>query len=157
MQAIILYVKPYVRKFLIKNYGKEPVYVRADSDLGKIVRLALSNEIVISTETPDDVASSPRVDGAVKLKLALSFRVGRGKITEENLEKTTIAIENEFNKAMFHFVKGIRSLRISESRAVKMFLDDYGIDEDEDIKLDTAIKMAQRSRAEKDRDAAKKL
>lgn len=155
MQPITLFVKPYVKRFILKNYGKEPVYVRADSDFGKLFRLAIARDNYLpleALEIEESFTTERKKNELEKLKFALSFRIAQGKLTHENLVRLTSAIENEFEKALYYYVKGMRQMHVSESAAVKRFLEDYGV-EDERIYLlkeSAAIKMAQRSRKQKE-------
>lgn len=155
MQPITLYLKPYARKFILKTYGKEPVYVRADSDIGKLFRLAIARDNYLpleALEIEENFSTDRTSKKLEKLKFALSFRISQGKLTHENLIRLTQAIENEFEKAMYYYVRGMRQVHVSESRAVKRFMDDFGVDDEKafGLKQAAAIKMVQRSRKAKE-------
>jgi hypothetical protein len=155
MQPITLYLKPYVRKFIIKTYGKEPVYIRADSDIGKLFRLAIARDNYLplaALEVEENFSTERRSNKLEKLKFALSFRISQGKLTHENLVRLTQAVENEFEKAMYFYVRGMRQVHVSESSGVKRFLEDIGIEDEKAFGLNqaAAIKMVQRSRKAKE-------
>lgn len=157
LTPVTLYVKPFVKKFILRNYGKEPVYVRADSDVGILFRLAIArdNYLPIDEFEVEESFSTKKDDKDIrleKIKFALSFRVTQGKMTHENLKRMTVALENEFDKALFFYVKGMRFSHVSESRAVKSFLTEFGLEDEEKygLKLAAAIKIVQRARREKE-------
>ncbi len=162
MIPITLYLEPYVKKFVMKNYGKEPVYVRADSDLGKLFRLAISKDNYLQVSSDIEIEESfetvRRSDKLEKLKFVLSFRISQGKLTHENIHRLANAIENEFEKAMYYYVRGMRQVHISESRAVRRFLVDYGIDDfKHGLNEAAAIKMMQRARQQKEKNISTEM
>lgn len=149
MQPLTVMIQPYVKKWVKSVYGKEPVYLRSDGDLGKIIFLAFSKDYTLPLTSVDLVVDMVGVDkakmGFHKLKLAVSFPIAQSKITSLNIERICIAIENEFEKAMYFYALAARDIGLSERQAVKMFLHKYKIHEDI-LKEDTAVKMAQRKR-----------
>ncbi len=157
MQSITLFVPIYLKKFITKTYGKEPVLVRADSDLGKLFRLAINRDNYIPADAfeVEENFLTDRKEGLVKLKFGLSFRFTRCKLTHENFLRLTDALENEFHKAMYFYTRGMRRVHISENASVKRFLDEFEInadclDESSNLKIATAIKSVQRQREKKE-------
>ncbi len=156
MTPLTLFVKPFVRKFIRKNYGKEPVYVRADSDLGRLFCLALSKDNLLpidELEIEEDIIQK-KDKSLVKMKFVLSFRVAHGKLTLTNYHRLCGVLEQEFEKGLYFFSLGMRRMNASERNAVKMFLDYYDINDDDGITPAGAVKIAQRSRTQKETQAA---
>ena len=156
MPAIKIFVKPYVKKFLKATYGKtEPIQVRGDDDLGVLFRLGIGADVRLSdAEFEDEDELYTSMDKKrVKLNFFLTFRVAHGRMTVEQKQKITKAMESEFYKAMYFYCKGVReypAIRISERQAVVTFLNSYGIKQEDGITEDAAIKATQRERQRKE-------
>jgi hypothetical protein len=149
MEPITLYVRPYIKKFVLKNYGREPIYVRTDGDLGKLFRLAIARDNSLPleiVESVDELAAQKKDKNYVKIKFALRFDVDECRVTHENVLKLCDAIENEFGKAMYFYVLGLKYFRVSERKAVRIFLEECEIDASDGLSEDSAVKIAQRAR-----------
>lgn len=146
-------VSEHVKRFLKKEFGREPIYVRADSKLGRLFMLSFSHGVtntgltIAELESEDNKGDEEtRKDPKkVNCEFEVTFRIGRYNITPDNLVKMTYALDAEFEKALYYFCKGRQVFHNSESAAVKHFLLLYGIPE-KDLAEETAIKMAQRER-----------
>jgi len=149
-------VSEHVKRFLKKEFGKEPIYVRADSKLGRLFVLSFSHGVTNSgltgldlEELEDKITPTTEVRNdskKVNCEFNVTFRTARYNITPDNLQRMTMALDAEFEKALYYFTKGRRIFHNSESAAVKHFLLLYGIPE-KDLPEETAIKMAQRERS----------
>lgn len=147
-------VSEHVKRFLKKEFGREPIYVRADSKLGRLFALSFSHGVTNAPLTVSDIEypnknvseEEGRKDPKkVNCEFQVTFRIGRYNITPDNVTKLTYALDAEFEKAMYYFCKKRQVYHNSESAAVKHFLLLYGIPE-KDLAEETAIKMAQRER-----------
>jgi len=147
-------VSEHVKRFLKKEFGKEPIYVRADSKLGRLFVLSFSHGVhnigltAVDLEGLEELTEieEPRKDPKkVNCQFDVTFRTGRYNITPDNLLRMTKALDAEFEKALYYFCKGRCVFHNSESAAVKHFLALYNIPE-KDLTEETAIKMAQRER-----------
>lgn len=155
MAPITLFVPSYVKKFLVKIYGTEPVYVRADHDLGMIFMMALSadnylpvNEFVGEIANPTEAKESLE-----KIKIALSFRIKRQRLTHENYKRMQSVLVNEFEKAMYWYSVAMRTRRVSERQSVILFLQEFDIKfdgENAEIKFDRAHATVKRNRRQKE-------
>ncbi|MFN3381424.1 MAG: hypothetical protein ACK41O_18335 [Runella zeae] len=144
---ITIPVKPHVKKFVTKFYGREPVYVRADSKLGRLFVLAFSKGLNIPLDTTDlDELKEHSKEVLCDLKFDVRFDGGVSNITPDNLNRMSFALDAEFEKASYFFAMGRRVFFNSEKAAVKHFLQICDIGEDV-LKEDTAVKMVQRDRA----------
>jgi hypothetical protein len=149
-------VSEHVKRFLKKEFGREPIYVRADSKLGRLFVLSFSHGVTnsgLSSADLDDLDDNGEAKTAVtkteskkvECQFNITFRIGRYNITPDSLLRMTNALDAEFEKALYYFCKGRRVFHNSESAAVKHFLLLYCIPE-KDLPEETAIKMAQRER-----------
>jgi hypothetical protein len=151
-------VSEHVKRFLKKEFGREPIYVRADSKLGRLFVLSFSHGVTNSGLTSADLdeidekdktepktAITKQESKKVECQFNITFRIGRYNITPDSLLRMTNALDAEFEKALYYFCKGRRVFHNSESAAVKHFLMLYCIPE-KDLPEETAIKMAQRER-----------
>lgn len=147
-------VSEHVKRFLKKEFGREPIYVRADSKLGRLFVLSFSHGVTNTGLTAADICETDenvseeenrKNPKKVNCEFKVTFRIGRYNITPDNLVKMTYALDAEFEKALYYFCKGRQVFHNSESAAVKHFLLLYGIPE-KDLAEETAIKMAQRER-----------
>jgi hypothetical protein len=159
---ILIYVKPHVKQFLIKEYGKEPIYTRADSNLGRLFMLSIVqkdfktvNDFELDEVSVDDLDKQLHQQDFkdnldyVKCKFAVGFRINRGKITHENLLRLSLALECEFKKAMHYYCMGRMQLNQTELDSIKWFLRDFKISDDS-MKVETIIKQKQREREKRE-------
>lgn len=58
-------VKPYVRQLLIQHYGKEPIAVRANSDLGQIFLIAVVRKAYLNATFRWQGQSIPGMEGGL--------------------------------------------------------------------------------------------
>ncbi|OIN61191.1 hypothetical protein [Arsenicibacter rosenii] len=148
MKLTIL-VKPYVRRWLLHDFGPEPIRVRANSDLGaKLLlgfgrgeRIPLDVLEVTDQELPDH-------KGMVEISFQLGEKFQRSALSAETRLMLSNALLAEFRTALHYYCIGRRTLFNSELSAVKIFLKQYRIPEDE-LTEESAIKMAQRERRER--------
>ena len=145
-------VKPYVKRFLLKEFGKEPIRVRANSDLGSILLLSFQrgeNVSVSSINLADTEELHHEYDKLVSVTFELGCTFERGAaIVPDRLLQLTNALMAYFRQSLYYFCVGRRTLFNSEMASVKLFLKMYAISEDE-LSEDTAVKMAQRERRER--------
>jgi hypothetical protein len=145
-------VKPYVKRFLVKEFGKEPIRVRANSDLGAVMLLSFQHGEHIAIDDinlydSEDFRHDASKMSSVTFELGCSFERG-ASIVPDRMVKLTGALMANFRQSLYYFCVGRRTLFNSELASVKLFLKMYDIPEDE-LSEDTAIKMAQRERRER--------
>ncbi len=147
-------VAPHVKKFLIKEYGSEPIYVRANSDLGRVLILPFSKGVHVPPDEFDLKEQGVPTGGLTdKIDFEVGFSFDRGAIIPDRLLLLSLALNGVFRQALYFFTQGRRTLYNSELSAVKHFLKLYGLTE-EDIQESTAIKISQRERRERYETAA---
>lgn len=142
-------VKGYVRAFLLSEFGREPIRIRANSDLGTILLLAFqrSGERV-DLEQVDLVEGEDGLPTAsLKFELGSTFERGFA-LGPDLLPQLTSALTAYFRQSMYYFSEGRRTLFNSEMASVRLFLAIKKIDE-ELLTEETAVKMAQRERRER--------
>ncbi|TAF48658.1 MAG: hypothetical protein EAZ63_03655 [Runella slithyformis] len=146
-------VKAYVRCFLTKFYGREPIYVRADSKLGRLFVLCFSKGLNVPIDATDlgelqehlEELGKREENKVVDVRFDVRFENGLTNVTPNNLVRMSYALEAEFEKGAFFFSLGRRVFFNSEKASVKHFLQICDIKEDE-LKEDTAVKIVQRDR-----------
>lgn len=142
-------VKPAVRRFLIKEFGKEPIQVRANSDLGGILLLAFAKGENIPLDaleiTEDEL---PEHSTLKPIQFQLGEKFTRKALAPESRLLLTNALTSYFRTCLYYYTIGRRTLFDSEMSAVKLFRKQYGIPEEE-LSEESAIKIAQRERKER--------
>lgn len=142
-------VRKCVRRFLIKEFGREPISVRANSDLGGILLLAFARGEWVD---PEDVSLSDEVvqeqSQLVPVQLKLGDKFRRGSLSPNAYALLGNALLAHFRQALYYYTIGRRTLYSSEMSAVKLFLRQYNIPEEE-LTEESAIKIAQRERKER--------
>lgn len=147
-------VAPHVKKFLLKEFGPEPIYVRANSDLGRVLVLPFSKGVHVPPDEFDlekEGVDSKGLTAVVEFEVGFAFE--RGSIIPDRLLLLSSALNGVFRQALYYFAQGRRTLHNSELASVRQFLAIYGLTED-DIQQSTAIKIAQRERKERFETAA---
>lgn len=142
-------VKPCVRRFLLKEFGREPIAVRANSDLGGILLLAFAKGESVPLEAMELSADElPDFDNLTPIQFQLGETFRRSALSPNSRVLLTNALMAYFRTCLFFYTLGRRTLFDSEMSAVKLFLKVYNIREDE-LTEEAAIKIAQRERRER--------
>jgi hypothetical protein len=147
-------VKPWVRHLLVKQYGKEPIAVRSNSDIGSILILAVSDPDSlrlsiddISEENQEELVSVNFPDDVKTVRFLLGGKFKKGVIITDMLPMISNSLESYFKIFLKGYSIGYRSLLNSEAASGKAFANLYSFKEDV-IKEDNLIKIIQRESKE---------
>lgn len=146
-------VKPWVKILLKKQYGKEPIAIRANSDIGSILLLAVSAKdkfrLTVADLTEED-AQDIMPDTGVSNEV-ISFQLGgtflKGVIIADTIPLISSALEGYAKIFLKGYSFGYRSLLNSELSSAVSFYRLYGFTENK-IKQDTLVKVVQRESKE---------
>lgn len=146
-------VKPWVKILLKKQYGKEPIAIRANSDIGSILLLSVSAKdkfrltvADLTEEEAQDIMPDSLVPNEV-----ISFQLGgtflKGVIIADTIPLISYALEGYAKIFLKGYSFGYRSLLNSELASAVSFYRLYGFTENK-IKQDTLVKILQRESKE---------
>jgi hypothetical protein len=143
MQPISLFLPPYVKKFLIRAYGREPIYVREDNDLGRIFSLAFGKDTGQPYESDfGELKATPNLQ---RVRFEITWNMNRLRLTESNYLRLGNALEEEVHKAVYHFCLGQVIRHMSITGSVRNFFEIYNILEQVDgISVEAARKRVSR-------------
>jgi hypothetical protein len=158
-------VKPFVRHLLIKHYGKEPIAVRANSDLGQIFLLAVVRKAYLNLtfnwvgdvpprkfgdllfDDAEDVIEIEMPANYVEIKFELNGKFNAGVIMPDMIEQLGRSLESYARIYMKAFSHGYRTLFNSSRNSALVFHELYEFDEDV-LSRDNCEKIIQRENAE---------
>ncbi|MGL5078852.1 MAG: hypothetical protein ACRDBG_23895 [Waterburya sp.] len=163
-------VKPYVKHLIIKHYGKEPIAVRANSEIGSFFLLALVKKAYLAAtfnwlgdvppSTDVEVILEEKNEDSVFLKMPencveLRFEVGGkfkdGVFLPDMLVHIGRSLEGYCRIYMKGFSHGYRSLFNSSRNSALVFHNLYEYEE-EVLTRDNCEKIIQRENAEMTKD-----
>lgn len=145
-------VKPWVKHLFKKQYGKEPIAVRANSDIGSILLLSVSAKdkfrLTIGDLTEEDAQGiMPESEEYEVLSFMLGGSFQKGVIIADTIPLISNALEG-YAKIFFKgFSIGYRTLLNSELSSAVSLYRLYGFTEKK-IKQDTLVKTVQRESKE---------
>lgn len=167
---ITIPVKPYVKHLLIEHYGKDPIAVRANSDLGQIFMLSVWNSVFLNVtfgwkgqnvpgledELKDWIADElgecgkdelDMPEGLVELRFKLGGKFKRGLLLPDVMLQLGKSLESYVRIYMKGFSHGYRCLFNSGRSSAVVFHGLFGFPE-EVLSRDNAEKIVQRENAE---------
>ena len=147
-------VKPWVKILLKKQYGKEPIAIRANSDIGSILILAVSAKdkfrLTTADLTEEDAQDIMPADAGIANEV-ISFQLGgtflKGVIIADTIPLISSALEGYAKIFMKGYSFGYRTLLNSELSSAVSFYRLYGFTENK-IKQETLVKIVQRESKE---------
>lgn len=146
-------VKPFVRHFLRKQFGKDPIYLRSDSELGRmLLPVLVSREYMrvtfgrnVATEESEVLELSVPA-GMELVKFEFASRYDKCVVMPEMMEQMSGIIESFVRVYLLGFGQGYKVLFYSDHAAAEAFLRLFGFKEKE-LSKDNCHKIIQRGGA----------
>jgi hypothetical protein len=146
-------VKPFVRHFLRKQFGKDPIYLRSDSELGRmLLPVLVSREYMrvtfgrnVGTEE-SEVLELPVPAGMELVKFEFASRYDNHIVMPEMLEQMSGILESFVRVFLLGFGQGYKVMFYSDHAAAEAFLRLFGFKETE-LSKDNCHKIIQRGGA----------
>ncbi len=142
-RQIKIYLKPHVYKFLVhdNNFGSDRVEIRKNNRFWQafypsMTRIKLDDEL-------NEIIPAWFYQTSCCLIVEATFDFNSEVIDDITLVEIANILEESFVEALQNFVMGRIDAQKSIKESIVRFFDIYGIDEN-DFKLETAIKMVQR-------------
>lgn len=137
MKAFRLQLRPHVKQYILQEYGPEPITLREQHPLGRLIMLA-------SEQQPHRIQRlnqyRPRFGGLVTLDLRTPYRLKYVKITDERIQGMSFVLEHKFNDGLCLWIKARLSYGDNVVNAIKEFYIYYDINED-DYPIENARKV----------------
>jgi hypothetical protein len=150
-------VKPYVKNIIKQHYGKEPIPIRANSDLGSIFLLAMNEKswlrLAYTVDKPSEENDNAELviclqEGACVLEFELGGNFARNmQILPDKLAQIGDGLEGYSKIFMKAFSIGYRCLLNSEMSSANAFWALHHFKED-DLTQDNCYKIIQRETRE---------
>jgi hypothetical protein len=148
-------VKPFVKHVLKQHYGREPIPVRANSDLGTIFLLAMNEKswlrLAYSLDRPaegdDEELVIDTTGKLTNIDFVVSGNFKNLQILPDKLAQIGQTLESYSKIFMKGFSMGYRCLLTSEVSSATAFWQLHNFNEDE-LSVDNCIKIIQRENRE---------
>lgn len=146
-------VKPWVKHLLKKQYGKEPINIRANSDIGSFLLLAISakDKLRLNVDDLTEEEAQEVMPASKEEYEVISFLLGgtflKGVILADTIPLISFALEGYAKIFAKGYSFGYRTLLNSELSSAVSFYRLYDFSEKK-IKQDNLIKIIQRESKE---------
>lgn len=118
---IALPIKSYVKKFIIKELGEEPIYCSQRNLAGRQILNLLSKRCVYSTQTPS----------IHKIELQIVSRINECRGRLQLIAANNQLFEDYFNISLVASVNSLTAVLGSRQKAIVWFFTQYDIEEHE--------------------------
>lgn len=118
-----------MRQYLLKEYGPEPIIIRHQHPLGRIIVLATEKKpySILRKRTETQKFSTQPTNCPLKILLPLSLHYG--KMSDKSLKDIAYVLESKFNDGLCLWIKGRISMGDRVWPSIRSFYEYYEIDE----------------------------
>lgn len=129
MKQLRLMLRPHVRQYLLKEYGPEPINIRHQHPLGRIIVLATEKQPYSILRRRAQKQQSYEQLNLAPLCITLPTSLHYGKLSEKSLKDIAYVLESKFNDGLCLWIKGRISMGDRVWPAIQSFYAYYDIDE----------------------------